>query len=48
MSNSLVDNGQALVRLAPVEESLCPLGLQAMTLRDSKAEEAMLPLKLSG
>jgi antitoxin (DNA-binding transcriptional repressor) of toxin-antitoxin stability system len=43
-----VQNGQALVRFVPVEESLYPLRLHAMTLSDSEAAKAMQPSALSG
>lgn len=43
----LARNGQALVRLVPVEEDLRPLGLHAQGLSDDEAAEAMHPLDAS-
>jgi len=43
----LARNGQALVRLVPVEEDLRPLGLHATNLSDEEAEEALRPLDAS-
>ena len=43
----LARNGQALVRLVPVEEDLRPLGLHAQGLSDKEAEEALRPLDAS-
>jgi prevent-host-death family protein len=41
----LARNGQALVRLVPVEEGLRRLGLHATELSDAEADEAMRPLE---